>query len=98
MPYVADDFPDDLKAVARLPNLDIEIRRRREAGSELVTIALRATPSFEELFGRFEAPSPAAFWLRAVEAAWSPWAPWLSLWGFPQPETPRLAARRAGEV
>ncbi|WP_374307384.1 hypothetical protein [Methylocella sp.] len=95
MPHVADDFPDDLKAVARLPNLDIEIRRRREAGSELVTIALRATPSFEELFGRFDAPSPAAFWLRAVGAAW---APWLRLWGLPQPETPRLAARRAGEV
>jgi hypothetical protein len=66
---------DDTKAVARLPNLDIEILHRRplQGDEEVLTITLRATPSFDA-FGQFlEAANPAAFWMRAFETAWSPW-------------------------
>jgi hypothetical protein len=78
------DF-EDTKAVARLPNLDIEIFHRRpwQGNEELLSITLRATPSFESflrsaesanpfLFGPM-AFNPMAFWLRAAQTAWSPW-------------------------
>jgi hypothetical protein len=66
---------DDTKAVARLPNLDIEILHRRplKGDEEILNITLRATPSFDAFFQAFEGRNPALFWLRAVEAAWSPW-------------------------
>ncbi len=66
---------DDTKAVAHLPNLDIEILHRRawRGDEEIVSITLRATPSFDAFFNCFEAANPFALWMRAVEAAWSPW-------------------------
>jgi hypothetical protein len=66
---------DDTKAVARLPNLDIEILHRRplQGADELLTITLRATPSFDAFFQAFEGRGPAAFWMRAFEMAWAPW-------------------------
>ena len=66
---------DDTKAVARLPNLDIEILHRRplQGDEEVLTITLRATPSFDSVFSFLEAANPAAFWMRAFETAWSPW-------------------------
>jgi hypothetical protein len=65
---------DDARAVAQLPNLDIEILHRRpwRGDGEMLSITLRATPSFDAFFKIFET-NPAAFWMRAVEMAWSPW-------------------------
>jgi hypothetical protein len=66
---------DDTKAVAHLPNLDIEILHRRQwqGNEEILSITLRATPSFDAFFHCLEAANPFAMWLRAVETAWSPW-------------------------
>lgn len=74
---------DETKAVARLPNLDIEIRHSRpwrdqvqrgaQAEGEILTITLRATPSFDAFFGALEAANPALFWMRTFETAWAPW-------------------------
>ena len=66
---------DETRAVARLPNLDIEILHRRpwQGDEEQMVITIRATPSFEA-FGRFwEAANPLLFWARMMQVAWSPW-------------------------
>ena len=43
---------DDARAVAQLPNLDIEILHRRpwRGDGEMLSITLRATPSFDAFF------------------------------------------------
>lgn len=66
---------DETKAVAHLPNLDIEIFHRRpwQGNEELLTITLRAVPSFDAFFRAVEAANPLLFWIRAVETAWAPW-------------------------
>ncbi len=66
---------NDTKAVAHLPNLDIEILHRRpwRGDEELLSITLRATPSFDAFFHYARAANPMFIWMRAFEAAWSPW-------------------------
>jgi hypothetical protein len=68
------DF-NETKAVAHLPNVDIEIYHRRpwQGNEELLTITLRAVPSFDAFFRAVEAANPLLFWMRAVETAWAPW-------------------------
>jgi hypothetical protein len=68
------DF-NETKAVAHLPNVDIEIIHRRpwEGNEELLTITMRAVPSFDAFFRAVEAANPFVFWMRAVETAWGPW-------------------------
>jgi hypothetical protein len=66
---------EETRAIARLPNLDIEIVHGREAdgGAEHISINLRAVPSFEA-FGRvLEAANPFLFWMRFAQSAWAPW-------------------------
>ncbi|HYP58032.1 MAG TPA: hypothetical protein VEQ35_07065 [Beijerinckia sp.] len=66
---------DETRAVAHLPNLDIEIFHRRpwQGDAEILSITLRATPSFEA-FGRFlETTNPMVLWMRMMGKAWSPW-------------------------
>jgi hypothetical protein len=77
---------DETKAVARLPNLDIEIRHRRmpEEAAEYLSISLRATPSFRAMADHLDAHAmqllnPLAFWFTAFQAAQAFWAPFLSL-------------------
>jgi hypothetical protein len=66
---------DDARAVAQLPNMDIEILHRRpwRGEGEMLSITLRAKPSFDAVFNFMEAANPAVFWMRAFESAWSPW-------------------------
>ncbi|WP_156898174.1 hypothetical protein [Methylocapsa acidiphila] len=66
---------DDTKAVAHLPNLDIEILRRRSWGGdeEFLSITLRAAPSFDVFYRYLEATNPFFMWMRAFEKAWTPW-------------------------
>lgn len=66
---------DDTKAVAHMPNVDIEIFHRRpwNGNEEILTITLRAVPSFAAFFRTVEAANPFLFWMRAVETAWAPW-------------------------
>jgi hypothetical protein len=66
---------DDTRAVARLPNLEIEIRHRKdpEEGAEYLSLSLRATPDLDA----------ALLWLDPTRAALA-WAtafnPWLAAW------------------
>ena len=69
---------DETRAVAHLPSLDIEIVHRRDpdAGAEMLTLQLRATPSFDSFAKAIESnPFMAPFlaWANFIEAAWSPW-------------------------
>ena len=72
---MAESDYDETRAVARLPNLDIEILHRRpwQGDEEEMVIRVRAVASFEA-FGRFlEAANPLSFWMRMMQVAWSPW-------------------------
>ena len=75
---------DETKAVARLPNLDIEILHRRapEEAAEYLSISLKATPSFRAMTDHLDAHAlqlfnPLNFWLTALQAAQAFWAPLL---------------------
>lgn len=76
---------DETKAVARLPNLDIEVHRRRvpEEAAEYLSISLRATPSFRAMANHLDAHAmqlfnPMAFWLTSWQAAQEFWAAFLT--------------------
>ena len=65
----------ETRAVARLPNLDIEIRHRpnMDGDGEQILISMQARPSFEA-FGCFlDASYPLVFWIGLMQMAWSPW-------------------------
>ncbi len=71
---------DAVTAKAQLPGLEIEIVHRRapEADAELMSINVRAVPSFEQ-FGRYvEAANPFAAWTQAARLAWMPWLSWMT--------------------
>ncbi|HUK60176.1 MAG TPA: hypothetical protein VLV50_13180 [Stellaceae bacterium] len=66
---------EEMRATARLPNLDIEIVHRRapDASAEQLTVSLRAVPSFAAFADHIEAANPFLFWARMMELAWQPW-------------------------
>jgi hypothetical protein len=66
---------DETRAVAHLPNLDIEIIHRRpsDGNAEQMVITLRAMPSFEVFGGYLEAANPMLFWMKLTQMVWSPW-------------------------
>jgi hypothetical protein len=66
---------EDMKAIAHLPGLDIEILHRPspDGEGEQISITLTAMPSFEALAKTFEALNPFALWVEAMRFAWSPW-------------------------
>ena len=67
--------PDEMRAVARLPGIDIDILHRRSEGveAEEMLIRVRAMPPFDAALGAFEAANPFLMWSRMVQAAWAPW-------------------------
>jgi hypothetical protein len=77
---------DETRAVAHLPNLDIEILHRRlpDEGAEQLLVSLRARPSFEAFARWSDAQGPASAWLALnpffarQQAALALWAPWLA--------------------
>lgn len=83
---------DDTRAVARLPNLEIEIRHRwaPDEGAEYLSVSLRATPGLDAV----------AAWLDpfAHLRAWASLNPWLaaSWWGgaAASPFRPLLTGRK----
>jgi hypothetical protein len=84
--------PNEAKATAHLPGLDIEIVHHRAEGAdaERISIHMQAVPSFEA-FGRYlEAASPFAFWAQATRLAWLPWLAAASLAMQPFAPAPRL--------
>jgi hypothetical protein len=56
---------DETRAVAHLPNLDIEILHRQlpDEDAEQLLISLRARPSFDALARRPKVPGPRSAWL-----------------------------------
>lgn len=98
----------ETKMNAALPNLDVEILHRQlpDQNAEMVTISLKATPSFEAAtgllppllaaqFGSLPAMQPLMqpmmLWARWTEAMWRPW---LQLAGLPL----RLAGEAARQL
>jgi hypothetical protein len=78
---------EEMRATARLPNLDIEIvhRRASDASAELLTVSFRAMPSFAAFAEHVEAANPFLLWARVMELAWQPWL---------QAFAPRLPGRK----
>jgi len=66
---------EDMKAIAHLPGLDIEILHRPspDGRGEQIAIMLTAVPSFEAWAKSFEMLNPFALWAEAMRLAWSPW-------------------------
>ncbi len=79
---------EETRAVAHLPNLQIEIiRGRSPAGdAERLSINMLAVPSFGAFRNYVEIANPFIFWLRFAQTAWAPWlsavpaiSPWSAL-------------------
>ena len=76
---------DETRAVAELPQLNIEIvrRRARAADADELLISLRAAPSFEAFGDYLRGPAmwpwlmmaPALIWQQAMRQALTPWLP-----------------------
>ncbi len=66
---------EDMKAIAHLPGLDIEILHRPtpDGRGEQIAIMLTAVPSFDAWSKSFEMFNPFALWAEAMRFAWSPW-------------------------
>ncbi len=66
--------PDEMRAVARLPGIEIDILHRKsgEREGEEMLIRVRAMPSFDAALGAFEAANPFLMWSRMMQAAWAP--------------------------
>lgn len=66
---------EDMKAIAHLPGLDIEILHRPspDGRGEQLAIMLTAVPSFDAWAKSLEMLNPLALWAEAVRFAWSPW-------------------------
>jgi hypothetical protein len=94
---------DETRAVAHLPNLDIEILHRWLPGehAEQLLISLRVRPSVETFGCWLEALGPASAWLALnpffawQRAALALWAPWLEAGARALPGAARGAPPRA---
>lgn len=66
---------EETRAVARLPNLNIEIIHGRSAdgNAERLSISVLAVPSFDAFGRAMEAANPFLFWMRMAQTAWRPW-------------------------
>jgi hypothetical protein len=71
---------DETKATARLPGLDIELKRRvdEQEGAEYVSVTLRAVPSLEAFAGVLQPMAlPLALWQSWFDMAQAFWQPFL---------------------
>ena len=72
--------PDETKITATLPTATIEMvmREHQDTGSEVLTVSIRATPSFQAVSQAFRPEAlmlanPFTLWMRMVTLAWQPW-------------------------
>jgi hypothetical protein len=73
---MAHCHPEETRAYARLPGLDIAVLHRGAHGGsgEQVMIALRAVPSFAALgHPAWGAADPLVLWMRLGQAMWASW-------------------------
>ncbi|HEX6014345.1 MAG TPA: hypothetical protein VFY87_21630 [Geminicoccaceae bacterium] len=88
---------DETRAVAKLPHVDIEIRRKQapDGDAEYLAISVRASPDFASaaaFFDPFRLADPTR--LLAAWTAFNPWLAWLRLAG--PLALPRLGGRDEG--
>jgi hypothetical protein len=72
--------PDETRITATLPTAKVEMvmREHQAEGSEVLTISIRATPSFQAIGQTFRPEAlmlanPFALWMRMATLAWQPW-------------------------
>lgn len=72
--------PEETRITATLPTATVEMvmREYQDSGSEVVTISIRATPSFQAMSQAFRPEAlmmanPFALWMRMATLAWQPW-------------------------
>ena len=72
---MASGDPEETRAYARLPGLDIAVLHRGGRGGEgeQVVVALRAVPSFAALGRPLAAADPLLLWMGLAQAAWASW-------------------------
>lgn len=86
---------DETLIIGDLPNLKVEISRRSDAqaGAEIMTISLRATPDFQSAlplalnFAQMTNPmvQPLALWSQVMESWMAPWTRMAQGWGIAAP-------------
>ena len=71
---------DETRITANLPTSTIEmvVREHQDTGSEVLTISIRATPSFQAVAQSFRPEAlmlanPFTLWMRMATLAWQPW-------------------------
>jgi hypothetical protein len=71
---------DETRITATLPTATVEMvmREHQAEGSEVLTISIRATPSFQAVGQVFRPEAlmlanPFALWMRMATLAWQPW-------------------------
>ena len=86
---MASGHPDETRAFARLPGLDIAVLHRAAWGGdgEQVVIAVRAAPSFGALGRPVGIADPLLLWMGLAQTMWASWLgclaaasapPWIS--------------------
>ena len=71
---------EETKVTANLPVATVEmvVREHQGEGSEVLTISIRATPSFQAVAQSFRPEAlmmanPFTLWMRMATLAWQPW-------------------------
>jgi len=72
--------PDETRITANLPTATIEMvmREHQDTGSEVLTVSIRATPSFQAVSQAFRPEAlmlanPFTLWMKMATLAWQPW-------------------------
>ena len=72
--------PDETRITANLPTSTVEmvIREHQDTESEVLTISIRATPSFQAVAQAFRPEAlmmanPFTLWMQMATLAWQPW-------------------------
>ena len=85
MTAMNDNRPDETRAVARLPGLEIEIRHRADAEGEMLALRILGTPTLGAAARGLAPPllalppaaaawlAPWQVWTQMMEVAWRPW-------------------------
>ncbi|MDH3662500.1 MAG: hypothetical protein OEU92_21140 [Alphaproteobacteria bacterium] len=79
---------EDTKITAKLPHLDIEIRRRElvDEHAEELTIRMQATPNFDAVgasilpvMSALASVNPTLVWMNVIQQTWQPWLQLMAL-------------------
>jgi hypothetical protein len=75
-----DKAVEETRITAALPTATVEMvmREHQDEGSEVLTVSIRATPSFQAIGQAFRPEAlmmanPFTLWMRMATLAWQPW-------------------------